>query len=333
MKDQFCHSLPLWNKLKNRVKTWSLIPSGLQGAAHHCPWKASAADSLEETHCRENSQGHAFPLQQETQPAPILLPLLCRWWHNSKMEDGIWAFQQQGCRREWVWKTQNVNPFSPLAKSGRFYNRLWNGSSSQAVLTCIRSTPSQGLAAYASHLTPSISWATEISPHWQPLAEHLISVSGIASTLASLLSPLREDCNGKQRENYQFSHQTLQLSPFPSLSFTAPRQRPYLALDHSCENRSEVLQVSALQLRHDPRIQQHQAEPPEGWLHFHHKRVTQVHDGCLLPAAGADVGCALDQDVPRVQVSMDKVVNKDLEDGQVLEQLVPTKHAHTKTPT
>lgn len=40
----------------------------------------------------------------------------------------------------------------------------------------------------------------------------------------------------------------------------------------------------------------------------------------------------MNQDVPRVQVSMDKVVNKDLEDGQVLEQLVPIKHAHNNTP-
>lgn len=119
---------------------------------------------------------------------------------------------------------------------------------------------------------------------------------------------------------------------FICLPSPAPQQRPHLALDHSCENRPEVLQVSALQLCHNPRVQQHQAEPPEGWLHFHHERVTQIHDGCLLLAAGAEVGRALNQDVPRVQVSMDKVVNKDLEDGQVLEQLVPIKHAHNNTP-
>lgn len=44
------------------------------------------------------------------------------------------------------------------------------------------------------------------------------------------------------------------------------------------------------------------------------------------------MGRALNQDVPRVQVSVDKVVNKDLENGQVLEQLIPTKPAHAKTP-
>lgn len=108
-----------------------------------------------------------------------------------------------------------------------------------------------------------------------------------------------------------------------------PWQRPHLALDHSCENCSEVLHVSTLQLRHDPCIQQHQAELSEGWLHFHDERVTQIHNGRLLFAAGADAGCALHQDVPRVQVSMHKVVNKDLEDEQVLD-LIPTKPAHTK---
>lgn len=104
-----------------------------------------------------------------------------------------------------------------------------------------------------------------------------------------------------------------------------------LALDHSCENRPEVPHVSTLQLCHDPCVQQHQAEPPQGRLHFHHECVTQVHDGCLLLAAGAGVGRALNQDVPRVQVSMDKVVNKDLEDGKALEPLIPTKPTHTKT--
>lgn len=93
--------------------------------------------------------------------------------------------------------------------------------------------------------------------------------------------------------------------------------QPHLALDHSGENGAEVLHVGALQLRHDPRVQQHEAEPPQGRLHLHHQRVAQVHHGRLLPAARAGLGRALHQDVPGVQVSVHKVVDEDLEDRQV----------------
>lgn len=117
---------------------------------------------------------------------------------------------------------------------------------------------------------------------------------------------------------------------YPPGSAALSLPQPHLALDHSRENRAEVLHVSALQLRHDPRVQQHQAEPPEGWLHLHHQRVAQVHDGRPLPAAGAGLGRALHQDVPGVQVSVHKVVNKDLEDRQASEQPIPTKPAHAK---
>jgi len=41
------------------------VPAALQGAARHHPWKASTAKVLEEAYCRENSQGHAFPFQQQ----------------------------------------------------------------------------------------------------------------------------------------------------------------------------------------------------------------------------------------------------------------------------
>ncbi|KAI6079876.1 Trichohyalin-like isoform X2 [Aix galericulata] len=134
---------------------------------------------------------------------------------------------------------------------------------------------------------------------------------------------LSEEENRKASERLQ-SLQTWRLQREKLLaernerSFEQEKERlPHLALHHSGENGAEVLHVGALQLRHDPRVQQHEAEPLQGRPHLHHQRVARVHHGRLLPAAGAGLGRALHQDVPGVQVSVHKVVDEDLEDRQV----------------
>lgn len=117
-----------------------------------------------------------------------------------------------------------------------------NTSGFQAILTCIRSAPDLGSSNQSFLFLGPLKLLNSGSLLAE--AEHLIPACSIASKLPVLLSPLK-DC-GNKRENHHFGHQTLLLSPFPSLSYPAPWQRPHLALDHSCENCPEVPHVSTL---------------------------------------------------------------------------------------
>jgi len=112
------------------------------------------------------------------------------------MEDGIRASQQQGCRRERV-QDQDVNPL-PLLLQQNLADYA-TASEMRAAPRQSQRAPNQGVAASASHLTPPVSQALKSlhSGSLLAVAEHLIPVSSMASMLASLLSPPREDCKQK----------------------------------------------------------------------------------------------------------------------------------------
>lgn len=129
-------------------------------------------------------------------------------------------------------------------------------------------------------------------------AEHLIPAFG-DKTLAMLLTPLIILRGSREK--------TLTVTTgFPS---AVPGEGPHLSLHHSSEHGTEVLQVGSLQLGHDARVQQHQAQGVQRRPQLQHQRVTHIHCCHLLRARPA-----LDQDVPGVQVGVHEVVDKDLED-------------------
>jgi len=97
---------------------------------------------------------------------------------------------------------------------------------------------------------------------------------------------------------------------------------PHLMQHHSREHGPEVGEIVVAELGHDAGVQQHQLERTPVRPEADHHRVPQVGEGGLtggLPRCTGTVGGAgkrsptVDQNVPGVEISVDKVVHKHLE--------------------
>lgn len=96
----------------------------------------------------------------------------------------------------------------------------------------------------------------------------------------------------------------------------------YLSQHHSCEDSLQVCKIMVTKLGHDASIQQHQLE--RIWVRpdADHYCVPQVSEGGLTMGLPRDTSAvtgtrkrpqALDQNVPWMEIRMDKVVHKNLE--------------------
>lgn len=95
----------------------------------------------------------------------------------------------------------------------------------------------------------------------------------------------------------------------------------YLTQHHSCKDSLEVCEVMVAELGYDAGVQQHQLERTRVWSDTDHHSVPQVSEGRFtlgLPCGTSTVTgtskrpSTLDQDVPGMEVPMNKVIHKYL---------------------
>lgn len=106
--------------------------------------------------------------------------------------------------------------------------------------------------------------------------------------------------------------ETFRMNPFPR----------YLMQHHGCENSLQVGQIVVAELSYDAGVQQYQLERTRVWPDADHHCVPQVSEGGLTMDLPWDTSTVtgtrerpptLDQNVPGMEIPVDKVVHKHLE--------------------